>query len=246
MSGAPRDAAASPQDAARAVFRGATDRESTGRAVVRFHRQVDAILGESHRVHRVEVACRRGCAHCCHLQVHVLPPEAFALADWLRRHRTPAQVERIATRLRENARLTVEMGEDARRKANLPCALLDEQGACGAYEARPASCRRFHSTDVATCKASFDAPGDDRIAAAAHPLVAHNADVVVTLARHGLRDAGLDDQPRDMNLALLSALEESKAWRRWRDGKKLLASLARAWALVWPVAATFGLVLDED
>lgn len=246
MSGGPREAAASPQDAARAVFRGATDRESTGRAVVRFHRQLDAILEESHRVHRVEAACRLGCAHCCHLQVHVLPPEAIALADWLRRRRTPAELARITARLRENARLTLEMGEDARRKANLPCALLDEHGACSAYEARPASCRAFHSTDVATCEASFDAPGDDRIAAAAHPLVAHNADVVVTLARHGLRDAGLDDQPRDLNLALLPVLEDSTAWRRWRDGKKMLAPLVRAWALVWPTAMTLGLALDGD
>ncbi len=34
------------------------------------------------------------------------------------------------------------------------------------------------------------------------------------------RDARLDAAPVDMNLALLEALENPKAWRRWRDGKK--------------------------
>jgi hypothetical protein len=44
--------------------------------------------------------------------------------------------------------------------------------------------------------------------------------VIITQARHALRDAGLDDTATDMNLALLEALENPKAWRRWRDGKK--------------------------
>ena len=53
-----------------------------------------------------------------------------------------------------------------------------------------------------------------------HQAVAHNADVIITQARHAVRAAGLDDASVDMNVALLEALENPKAWRRWRDGKK--------------------------
>lgn len=60
----------------------------------------------------------------------------------------------------------------------------------------------------------------DTIESPNHPAVAHNAAVIVTQANHAARDAGLDATPVDMNPALLEALENPKAWRRWRDGKK--------------------------
>ena len=44
--------------------------------------------------------------------------------------------------------------------------------------------------------------------------------MIITQGRHAARAAGLDDASVDMNLALLEALENPKAWRRWRDGKK--------------------------
>jgi hypothetical protein len=53
-----------------------------------------------------------------------------------------------------------------------------------------------------------------------HQAVAHNADVIITQGRHAVRAAGLDDASVDMNEALLEALENPKAWRRWKDGKK--------------------------
>lgn len=247
MSARPNLPEDSPQAMARAAFRGAAaDRTVLGHAVVRFHRKLDEVLEVSHRAHGVQAACRRGCSMCCHMPVQVLPPEAFALADWLRRNRTAAQLEAVLARLRDNARRTRELGAAARQRSNLPCALLGEDGACTAYEARPAQCRQFHSTDLATCEASYAAPADDSILSPAHPLVAHNAQVLVTLARHGLRDEGLDDEPRDMNFALLAALEESKAWRRWRDGKKAIAAVVRAWGLLWPAALAVTFAFEDD
>ena len=53
-----------------------------------------------------------------------------------------------------------------------------------------------------------------------HPAVAHNAAVIITQAQHAVREAGLDAENVDMNLALLEALENPKAVRRWKDGKK--------------------------
>jgi Fe-S-cluster containining protein len=205
---------------ARESLRDAADPERMPAAVVRFHRQVDAMLERSHRAHGVEVACRRGCSLCCHMQVEMLPPEGFALAAWLRRHFTAEALAGVVSRLQANVGRTRELGVEGRKRANLPCALLGPDGACTAYEARPAQCRRFHSLRLATCEASFASPGDDSILSPAHPAVAHNAQVVVTLAQHGLRDAGLVAEPIDMNVGLLAALQDGKAWRRWRGGKK--------------------------
>ena len=205
---------------AAALFREARDPAALNRAVVVFHRRVDEVLDASIRGHAVRVECTRGCSYCCNLQVDVRPHEAFALAAWMRRHFDAIQLAEVITKLRDNAAKTRALGREARKRSNMPCALLGPDGACTGYEARPAQCRRFHSTRLESCEASYANPADDTITAPLHPAVAHNAAVLIAQAEQALRGAGLDAEPVDMNLALLDALENPKAWRRWRDGKK--------------------------
>ena len=188
-------------------------------AVVTLHKRVDEVLAATIEGHQVPIACSRGCAYCCNLRVQVQPYEAFTLAAWLKRNFAAGRLAEVVERLRSNVARTRELGEEARKRTNIACALLGEDGACTAYEARPAQCRRYHSTAVDPCKA-FHATHDDTIEAAMHEAVAHNADVIITQGRHAVRAAGLDDASVDMNEALLEALENPKAWRRWKDGKK--------------------------
>jgi len=152
--------------------------------------------------------------------VDILPPEAFALAQSLKARLAPAALDAVRAKLRANVERIKAIGIEARKRINLPCALLGPDGVCTAYEARPAQCRRFHSTRLATCEASYADPSNDAIESPAHAAVMHNAQVIVTLAQHGLRDADLDATPVDMNVALAAALDDPKAVRRWRDGKK--------------------------
>lgn len=204
----------------RVLFAGARDPAKLAAAVVAFHRRLDEVIEASVRGHSVPVACRRGCSLCCSLQVQVQPHEAFTLAAWLRRHFDPARLEAVVARLRDNASRTEALGPEGRRRANLPCALLGEDGACTAYEARPAQCRKFHSTRLATCEASHANPADDAVASPEHPAVAHNAAVIITQANRAAREAGLDAGAYDLTGALLEALTQPKSERRWRDGKK--------------------------
>jgi Fe-S-cluster containining protein len=205
---------------ARAAFAGAGDAKRLAPAVVTFHRRLDEILEASVRGHAVTLACKPGCNYCCHLPVHVRPYEAFALAAWLRGHFAPAQLDDLRARLRGNVERTRALGEEGRKHANLACALLDPQGACTAYAARPAQCRKFHSTVLATCEASFARPEDDSIPSPEHPAVGHNAAVIIAQAANAAREAGFDAAAYDLNAALLEALDNPKAERRWRDGKK--------------------------
>jgi Fe-S-cluster containining protein len=205
---------------ARAAFAAARDPAGLARAVVTFHRRVDDVLAASVRGHGVATACALGCNHCCHLRLTVQPYEAFALAAWLRRRFSPAELTAVTARLEDNAARTREMGVEARKRTNLRCALLGDDGACTAYEARPAQCRRYHSLRLETCKSFYDNPADDTLESPLHPALAHNAAVLITQSQHAVRDEGLDAEPEDINLALLEALANPKAWRRWRDGKK--------------------------
>jgi Fe-S-cluster containining protein len=201
------------------AFAAARDPARLATAVITLHRRVDEVLATTIEGHGVKVACARGCSYCCSLRVQVQPYEAFTLAAWLRRNFGAERLAGVVERLKANVARTRELGEETRKRTNIACALLGEDGACTAYEARPAQCRRYHSTDVAPCIA-FHTSHDESIEAAMHEAVAHNADVIITQGRHAVRAAGLDDASVDMNEALLEALENPKAWRRWKDGKK--------------------------
>lgn len=205
---------------ARDAFAAATDAKKLPVAVMTFYRRLDSVIDASVQGHAVNVACARGCSLCCHLRVEVQPYEAFVLAAWLRRHFAPDRLAQVMASLRDNVARTQAMGEAARRRSNLACALLGPDGACSAYEARPGQCRKFHSVSLATCEASYARPDDEAIASPEHPAVAHNAAVIITQARQAVRGAGLDDSTVDLNKALLEALENPKSERRWRDGKK--------------------------
>lgn len=205
---------------AREAFRDAREPRALATAVVRFHKRVDEVVEQTIRGHGVKIACARGCSYCCSLRVEVTPHETFALAAWLKRHFTPERLAAVVAKLRDNVARSRELGEEARRRANIRCALLGDDGACTAYEARPAQCRRFHSVDLSICEASFANPADDSIASPNNAAVAHNASVIVTQTNATLRSMQLDASATDMNFALLEALENPAAWRRWRDGKK--------------------------
>jgi hypothetical protein len=211
-------------DEARAAFVAARDPARLATAVVKFHRAVDAVVAATVEGHALRLACTRGCSYCCHLRLEVQPHEAFAIAAWLRRHFTPAQIEGVVERLRDNVARTEAIGTEGRKRTNIACALLGPDGTCSAYEARPAQCRRYHSLRVESCAEFHANPANETLESPLHPALAHNAAVIITQAQHAVRAAGLDAENVDFNLALLAALENPKAWRRWKDGKKPFAS----------------------
>jgi hypothetical protein len=205
---------------ARRLFGAAREPSGLERAVVTFHRRVDEVMALSFEGHRVQVACARGCSHCCHLRLTVTPAEAFALADWLQSHFAPAQLQEVIARLEANAARTRALGTEGRKRTSIACALLGADGACTAYEARPAQCRRYHSLDVRSCEAFHRDPSNEALESPLHEAAAHNAAVIVTQAQHGARAHGLDAEQVDITFALLAALQDPRTRRRWRDGKK--------------------------
>jgi hypothetical protein len=214
-----RDSLSAWGDEARTAFSGARDPARLQAAVVKFHRTVDAAISATIEGHGLALSCSRGCSHYCHLRVQVQPHEAFALADWLRRSFDATRLAEVTRRLEENVARTRELGEEGRKRSSLACALLAQDGTCSAYEARPSQCRRYHSLRLAACE-SFRAHPDETMESPMHEALAHNAAVIITQAQHAVRAAGLDAGNADLNFALLEALENPKAWRRWKDGKK--------------------------
>ena len=76
------------------------------------------------------VACKKGCASCCHMNVSI----------------TKAEAERLAKASGKSMARIAAAPRHARDKfAGKPCPFLDSQGACSIYVDRPLSCRKHSS-----------------------------------------------------------------------------------------------------
>lgn len=90
--------------------------------------KVDAFVAAVGERRAAELACRRGCSGCCQVQLSVSAVEAQALR---------AAILTLASGARE--RLRARASEDPAPGG--PCVMLEEDGACAVYGARPLVCR---------------------------------------------------------------------------------------------------------
>ena len=138
------------------------------------------------------VACRRGCAFCCYVEVDVTPLEAMRLA-------------RRATKLGGGS-------EEGRRA---PCPLLVD-GACSQYERRPFACRAVFSPDARRCEAGYRAVEAVSIPSLEWPR--HLAAGYITGEIAALDDLGLASHMVALRQALAVLESDAGAVLRWLNG----------------------------
>ena len=191
-------------------------------SVNQLYRKVEDILGT---YTNPPVACRAGCAHCCHLPVDVTAVELMTLLQHLVATRTPAELDRIRQIAQAYSSVSADTPEQSRVAVRMPCALLVNDQ-CSAYEVRPLACRGFHSFDVADCVEAF-LPENARktfpIADARRTLVASKASAMLANA---CQSAGKDTCAYDLGAALAVALAMPEVLqRRWAAGEELLPNV---------------------
>jgi Fe-S-cluster containining protein len=177
-------------------------------------RAIDSVVA------RDQVACRRGCAFCCHFAVSASPPEIFRLARGLRRQ-AAASSKAILEAVRERAEAVRGLTLEELTRRCLPCVLL-EGSECIAYEARPITCRQFLSRSVEACERNL------RGEPVEIPTLkgAVNAGVLCrSLLLAAGRSAGLPDDCFELSGALAVALEEPDGERRWLARENVFAAV---------------------
>ncbi len=171
---------------------------------------------------KLEIACRVGCAFCCHGFVGVSAPEVFLIASTLRgRQDAEALTASIATRAGDVRDLT----PDARIGRKLACALLiDDQ--CSVYAERPLVCRQTTSLSKPACIDEFEGRDrDGRIEVSSlHLAHASNAHVALLGA---MRAAGLPTVAFELSSALALALADRESESRWLSGEDVFRELPR-------------------
>lgn len=151
--------------------------------------------------------CRRGCASCCTLPVHVSAQEVFGIIDYIQQQLPGAQGDRLTARIRESAQALSVITEAKRRATRRACPLL-EDGKCTVYSARPMMCRAFHSTDRVACEAQRPEGTPMQL-----PRYAATCGVIEGYLA-AVQDAGQDANHWELIGALAEALDDGPAARQ--------------------------------
>lgn len=167
-------------------------------------------------------ACQPGCAFCCHTAVTVAPPEAFAIAAYLKEHCSEEVLGEIRRRLDENAEPAASMSRDEYIARLVPCALLTEDGNCRAHAVRPIACAGFLSTSRAGCEAEFNrVPGREPVPADRFAMLAGLT--VSNGLMEACNQAGVDGRFYELHHALRRVLDTPDIAEKWARGEDVFA-----------------------
>jgi Fe-S-cluster containining protein len=184
------------------------------------HRQLDQTIAANPP--RQEIACRKGCAHCCHLYVSATAPELLAIAEHVSKwpeERRAGLIERLDRALQ----VTRGLSPVERVRLSHPCPML-EDGLCSIYPVRPLGCRAYASFDVAACERSTR----ERDAEAPIPVPRinmRNRRFLSHCLRAALTERGLDGNSYELVAGLSTILNTPDADTRWADGESILADV---------------------
>ena len=104
---------------------------------------------KSHFNEHQNVACGKGCSHCCHFPIQLMPQDLESFVTALKEKQSTEQLNDTLDALRHQQSLRQPPFFRA------PCAFLDENNSCTVYENRPLACRMFSSENANACKQSL-------------------------------------------------------------------------------------------
>lgn len=161
-------------------------------------------------------ACTQGCTYCCHLKVTITPLEALRLGAYLRRKLSGAELGRLKKRVAEAVKQTRDATADQRAALRLPCVLLDGDGRCIAYEARPAGCAGANSYDAEQCRAGHFS--DEDLPIDHYGLQRTIASAVAAGVTNAIADSDRDPRILELFKALRVVLDDPDAKSKWQRG----------------------------
>jgi hypothetical protein len=166
-----------------------------------------------------DMACKQGCAFCCHRPVGTSAPSVFRVAAWLREALAPVELEGVLARLVALDAKTHGTTWTVRDRPPYACALLVD-GACSVYEVRPFVCRGWSSADADSCRRGLEHDGVEMRYDLFQRTTYGGVEKGIQLA---LADAGLDAGDLELTAALRVALENPDACNEWLAGKPVFA-----------------------
>jgi len=160
------------------------------------------------------VACSKGCSICCHVAVPTSMPELFSMIAGQRDALADSAMQRLSVALGDAVTRATGLSNRDRYRDRIPCALLDESGACSVYPDRPVACRTWLSSRVSECRSAFEARDPDRAVRMNSGVVAASNGIAFGLWT-GLNEHGLDGRPIKLMDGALAVLGDTALLQRW-------------------------------
>jgi Fe-S-cluster containining protein len=169
------------------------------------------------RLKQTRIACRKGCAHCCHIWVSATAPEILYVAKQVRRR---GAIEDVRAAHAATGRYSFSI----RALHPTPCPMLKDD-ACSIYETRPVSCRFAVSPDDNACRRVMREFARESVPVPiAHLKGRGGYEIASAIALHR---AGLPHYYYELNAALARAVERDDAERAWLSGEDVFADCQR-------------------
>jgi len=180
--------------------------------LVTAHKEFDRAYATAPAAARDSVACRAGCAACCHVPVGVQAHEVLIAAQYIHTHFSPTELDALIERAAAHRAAFAGRSNAERTDLRTPCVLL-RGGSCSIYDARPEACRSHHSHDAEACRTNLEL-GREEIDVYV-PGVRGRMFAVMLAIDQAVAEAGFDGYAYDFGSALHEALVNSLCAVRW-------------------------------
>lgn len=171
------------------------------------------------------VACRAGCGFCCRVNVSVLWPEAFLIADYIRR--LPLQeLSSLEQKIAHTASRVRWMEDEERIHCGITCPFLTAEQFCLIHPVRPLLCRSITSTDGEICRMAMEAvaAGEEEITVAMNLFQKFLMDTAFQSVAEALLALGFDDRSSELSAATIAALRHPTLTDDYMSGRRLETS----------------------
>jgi hypothetical protein len=112
--------------------------------MIDLYAELDGYEAERPQEVKDQISCRMGCAHCCHIDLHISEMEADVLLDYAEENNIPVYVGLLIEQK--------EAGSGRSKLKNSGCVFLDGENKCKVYPVRPSNCRNYSVvTEPALC-----------------------------------------------------------------------------------------------
>ena len=170
-----------------------------------------------------EVACQKGCSHCCNLRVVAFPHEIVAIYFHLNRTLNKIQLDKLKSKIEARFKVIEDLSEHEHFTINVECPLL-EFDQCSVYNVRPISCAGYHSASEDACRNSNENPEIVTTEYGGIPMVEIielEKSIQNTVATQVIHLEGDDDEKYELIRALHLLFENPKQIQKWKKGRKL-------------------------
>lgn len=166
-----------------------------------------------------KIECRLGCDYCCYLRVGVRAHEVYLIANYVEKLFSEADKASLIDRLKTHWDKVSGLTRMEHITTNVACPLKNGTQ-CSVYPVRPLSCRRYHSSDLQSCKYSFENPLDDSETRDKDPDLEILWAGMTEMLHQVYEELGYDSLNYELGMALLEAFQNPKSEKRWRGKKK--------------------------